>query len=189
MGKGRRVQREGLESAILEQVLNDLRCERFVAELVQEARRMASPRPTDEPEPLRRRADELTVQIGKLADLATQTETPRPFLDRIKTAEQERQALLDRISAAEEELATTAALEAITAPDVRKILQSLASRLEQSDRESIKDFLSGLLERVEMTVDGRGCVIHYRIRTGDSLASPRRAERIPAIRVARGHSL
>lgn len=57
--------------------------------------------------------------------------------------------------------------------------------METSDREAVKDFLAGLLERVELTLDGRKCVIRYRIRTGDSLASPRRAERIPAICVAK----
>lgn len=40
---------------------------------------MASPPPADDLEPLRQRAAELTARIEKLADLAAQIETPRPF--------------------------------------------------------------------------------------------------------------
>jgi hypothetical protein len=180
VGKGKRVQRERLEAAILEQVLNDLQCEKFVAELVREARRMASPPPAHELEPLRRRVDELSARIAKLADLAAQIETPRPFLEKIKAAELKRQALMGQIAAAEGEHETARVLRAIGPADVRRILRSLAEQLEQSDRESIKDFLAGLMERVELTPDGHQCVIHYRIRTGDSLASPRGFEpRLP----------
>ena len=141
---------------------------------------MASPPPTTELDPLRRRSDELTALIAKLADLAAQIDTPRPFLDKIRAAELERQALLDQIHAAEKEVETAEVLRAISTADVRKILGSLAAQLEQSDRESIKDFLAGMLERIELTLDTRECVIHYRISTGDSLASPRGFEpRLP----------
>ena len=87
---------------------------------------------------------------------------------------------MSQIAAAEGELETARLLRAIGPVDVRRIVRSLAEQLERSDREWIKDFLAGPMERVELTPDGRQCVIHYRIRTGDSLASPRGFEpRLP----------
>jgi site-specific DNA recombinase len=173
VGKAKRIKREGIESAIVKRVLEDLRCDRFVDELVREARRIAAPPTPDALEPQRRRVRELEALIAKLADLASQIDTPRPFLERIKVAEQEHQKLLEQIAEAEVEQRAADVLRAISAADVRKILASLAEKLEESDRESMKDFLAGLLERVELTLDGQECVIHYRISTGDSLASPR----------------
>jgi hypothetical protein len=114
------------------------------------------------------------------ADLAAQVETPRPFLEEIQEAEPERNALLGQIDEADRERRAAEVLRAISAADVRTILSGLAGQLEAADRESLKDFLSGLVERIDLTADASQCVIHYRISTGDSVASPRGFEpRLP----------
>jgi site-specific DNA recombinase len=173
VGKGRRVSRDNLETAVVGQVLEDLRCDRFIDELVMEARRMAAPMRPDTVKAQRDRIAELTARIAKLADLAAQIDTPRPFLEKIHAAEQERDALLAQLTEAEETQKQAEVMHAISAADVRGILAGLAEQLETADREGLKDFLAGLIERIDLTADGSECVIHYRINTGDKLASPR----------------
>ena len=180
VGKGRRVSRDEMEMAVVGRVLGDLRCDRFIDELVVEARRMAAPARPDTLQPQRDRVAKLTARIAKLADLAAQIDTPRPFLERIRAAEQERNTLLEQLAESEAEQKAAEALETISAADVRGILAGLAEQLETADREGLKDFLAGLIERIDLTADGSECVIHYRISTGDKLASPRGFEpRLP----------
>ncbi len=173
LGKGRRVSRGELETAIVDRVLEDLRCDRFIGELIVEARKMAAPMRSDTAKTHRDRVAELTVRIAKLADLAAQIDTPRPFLEKIRVAEQERDALLEQLAEAEATQQAAEVLDAITPSDVRAILAGLAEHLEAADREGLKEFLTGLIERIDLTADGSECVIHYRINTGDKLASPR----------------
>ena len=134
---------------------------------------MAAPMRPDTAKTHRDRVAELTVRIAKLAELAAQIDTPRPFLEKIRVAEQERDALLEQLAEAEATQEAAAALDAISPADVRAILAGLAEHLEAADREGLKDFLTGLIERIDLTADGSECVIHYRIHTGDKLASPR----------------
>jgi hypothetical protein len=173
VAKGRRVGGEEMESAVVARVLEDLRCDRFVDELVTEARRMAAPPAPEKLKPQRDRIAELTARIAKLADLAAQIDTPRPFLEKIRAAEQERDVLLNQLTEAETEEKAAEVLQSISPADVRAILANLAEQLEAADREGLKDFLAGLVEQIDLTTDGSQCVIHYRISTGDKLASPR----------------
>lgn len=184
-GKGRRVRQEEIEQAVVGRVIEDLQSDRFVAELLSQARRLATPPAADELEPLRQQVSEITTKIGKLADLAAQVDTPRPFLERIRTAEKERAALVAQLEEAEATRQAADVLRAISEADVRRILAGLAATLGQVDREPLKDALAGLLDRVDLSADGTECVIHYRISTGDLMASPRGSVEFPALRVAR----
>jgi hypothetical protein len=49
----------------------------------------------------------------------------------------------------------------------------------------MKDFLGGLVEQIELTDDAAECRIHYRISTGDKLATPRTRQFIPVLRAVR----
>ncbi|MCC7483542.1 MAG: hypothetical protein IT529_01005 [Burkholderiales bacterium] len=93
--------------------------------------------------------------------------------------------LLLQIASTDVERTTSETLQSISEADVRAILAGLAEQFEEADREGLKDFLAGLVERIDLTADGSRCVIHYRISTGDKLASPRRAGLIPVLRISR----
>ena len=180
LGKGRRIARESLEAAVVARVVDDLRSDAFVDELVAEARRVAAPRAPDTLRPLRERIGELNARIHRMGELAAACETPRVFFEKMQAAERERGTLLAELAAADVEERTAEALRTLSAADVRRILEGLAGHLEGLDREGMKDFLGGLVEQIELTDDAAECRIHYRISTGDKLATPRGFEpRLP----------
>ena len=141
---------------------------------------MMAPVKPDAVAPQRERISELTDRISKLADMAMQVDKPRPFLEKIRAAEQEREELLLQIAGTDVEQNASETLQSISEADVRAILAGLVEQFEEADREGLKDFLAGLVERIDLTADGSQCVIHYRISTGDKVASPRGFEpRLP----------
>ena len=73
------------------------------------------------------------------------------------------------------------ALRAISAPDLRRVLDGIAEHLQGLEREALKDFLGGLVERIDLAGVAAQCRIHCRISTGDKLAFPRRGGDSPLI--------
>ncbi len=180
IGKGRRVDRAALEQAVVERVVEDLHSDAFVEQLVAEARRIAAPPSVDALRPLRDRVTALNARIHRMGELAAAAEAPRVFLEKIQEAERERATLLGELEAAEAEERAAQALRTISAQDVRRILDGFVAHLEALDREALKDFLGGLVEQIELTADAAECRIHYRISTGNKLATPRGFEpRLP----------
>ncbi len=170
---GKRQAQEDIEQAVIGQVAADLVSDTFVSELVKEARRMSAP-PTDhEIKPLRDQVSALSVKISRLMDLVSQTTTPRPFLEQIEVAENQREKLAEELSRKEAEQKSAEVLRAITAKDVQAILTGLADNLNTVNRDALKEYLHAFVERIELDPATGACRIHYRIGTGDLMASPR----------------
>ena len=55
------------------------------------------------------------------------------------------------------------------------MLANLANELQEYDRESLKDFLGTMLDRVDLDPEAMSCQLHYRISVPrrNKLASPR----------------
>lgn len=182
---GKRQPQEAIEKAVISQVADDFVSDAFVAELVKEARRMSAP-PTDhEIKPLRDQVNALSVKISRLMDLASQTTTPRPFLEQIEVAEKQREKIVEELSRKETEQKSAEVLRAIKSSDVRQILAVLAENLSVVNRDALKEYLHVFVEKIELCTKTGACRIHYRIGTGDLMASPRGAQELPALRVVR----
>jgi len=173
LAKGKRIPRESLEQAVVARVVDDLRSDAFIDELVAEARRISAPPSSNTLRPLHERVNALNARIHRMGELAAECDAPRVFFEKMRESERERESLLAELEEAEAEERTAEALRTISAPDVRRILDGLAEHLESLDREAMKDFLAGLIERIELDEAAAQCRIHYRISTGDKLASPR----------------
>ena len=178
--KGPRIAQQSIEEAIVRQVTEDLQSKTFIAALVEETRRMATPQSINDLRPLREKLSAITAKIGRLADLAADSETARPFLEQIREQEKHRAALVEELDKRESEIRAVDVLRTITEPDVRRILNSLTENMQHADRDALKAFLTGLLERVELDPETQFCRLHYAVRTGDFVASPRGFEPFPA---------
>ena len=53
------------------------------------------------------------------------------------------------------------------------MLASLAEHLHEVDRESLKEMIGGMVERVELCSTSLTARLHYKFAAGDLLASPR----------------
>jgi len=178
-----------LEKGIVDRVMQDLTSKHFVAALAKEARRISAPTPDTEVASPRAEVKNLTATITRFTDLAGQCETPRPFLERIAEAEKRRTQALEVIEERMSEAGAVEALRSITERDIEKLLAGLASHLAEADREELKDMLSGVTERIVLDPLALTCQIHYRIPTGDLMASPRQGHEIPALRTVRAFKL
>ncbi len=183
--KSRRIRQDLIERAVVKALGQDLVSSSFVRELVAEARRISSPPPESKLKALRKQITDLTIKIDRLASLAAETDTPRPFLDQIEANERIRTKLVDELASLELDQESAEVLRAIGESDVKAMLAVMAEHLAMVDREAMKEMLGGLLEKVELCPTSFNSRLHYRFATGDLLASPRRSPQIPALRIVR----
>lgn len=184
VGKGKRLKKDELESLIIKRIIDEVQGKQFVADLVKATRENAQPIPDDSVVLLRSEVNALTNKIGKLVDVASEAESPRPWLEQIAKLEKQRTIITDRLERAESEYKSAQLLLAISEKDIRKLIDGFAGDLDLTDTEAVKAFLGCVVERVCLTEHPRlTCQIHYRINSGDSLASPRLRHTVPAFRM------
>lgn len=183
VGKGRRINQEAIESAVVGMLQADMVSDVFVAELVKEARRMSAP-PTDERlKPLRGQVTAVTVKIGRMAELASESTAPRPFLEKIEELERQREKIAAELRTLEDQQQAAEVFRAIGEKDVRAMLATLAGHLQVIDREALKELVGGLVERIELCPTTLTARLHIKIAAGDLLASPRQTQQIPPVRI------
>jgi hypothetical protein len=183
-GKGKRIQKTFIEGLIVDEVTRHLDSNDFVKDLLKSARHASAPVPDDEVAAIRADVAAITRKIGNLTDWATEAESPRPWLEKINVLEKQREAIMARLQQAEATYHSANILRAITEKDLRQLLNSVHEKVDWQNPESVKDFMNCMVEKVVLTESPRlTCQIHFRIKSGDSLASPRRHADFPALRL------
>ena len=173
-----------VEQAILEQVAADLERTEFVSVLTDRARK-ALAGDFDRVE-LRNVQDELKrkeLQMTRLTDLVSQTTQPAPLLRRIEALELELTSLAQQRERLEAALEVQKLACSITEADVRDLVRTIASELKHLDAEALKEFLKGMIDRIELDPATLTCRICYAMRLsgGDFVASPREDDVIPIV--------
>ncbi|MRR49401.1 MAG: recombinase family protein [Rhodocyclaceae bacterium] len=172
-GKGRRTPQAALEMAVMDRLSQDLVSDEFIADLVANARKSGKPPTDDSAKPLRAQIDGLTTRISRLTDMASESDTPRPFMAQITELERQRESLVGELNRLEEEQRSAEVFRAIRDKDVRALLGAVATSMEHLDRESLKEVVRSVLESIELCPTTLSCRLHYRIAAGDLVASPR----------------
>jgi hypothetical protein len=108
---------------------------------------------------------------------------PGPVLRKVDGLEQQRKRLSTEIARLEDEDRHAVAATALTGANVSRMLATLAAELEACDREALQDFLTAVLERVDLDPNAMTCQLYYRISlpSRNKLASPRGFESIPIV--------
>jgi DNA invertase Pin-like site-specific DNA recombinase len=181
VGKGKRISQASIENAVVGKLQADLVSDVFVGELLKEARRMSAPPPDDRLKPLRAQVTAISVKIGKMADLASEAERPRPFLEKIDELERQREKITVELCDLEEQQQAAEVFRAISEKDVRNLLASLAEHLQVIDREALKELIRGMVERIELCPTTLTARLHIKIATGELLATPRQSESISGV--------
>lgn len=187
VGKGKKLRTEPIDRGILWHLQREFRSDRFVSLLTRAAQKQAG---TDaihqRAEDLQRRDRELIASISRMMDFAGKLADPAPALRKIDELETARRKTAGELDLARKEAAAAAAYSRITEADVRAMLAAMVTDIQQLDRDSLKDWLARLLDRIELDPVKFTVQIHYRITPaqGDKLASPRDYEHIPPLRVS-----
>ncbi len=181
VGKGRRIKAATIEAAVLAQLAENLKGGDFVKAFTAAAKSQAEARKKDAELPrLRKELAEIERQIIRITELLGQTTTPDPLLRQIELHEQRRVALEEKVSRQAQIEADADKVRSLTEAQVSRIMRGLAEDMESLDRERLKDFARGLLEKVELDVAAATFQLTYRLSAGDRLASPRGFEpRLP----------
>ena len=164
-----------MDRAIVGKVMADLTSREFVAEALRVTRDLLGRDHSAEIAELRAKDADIEKRIDRFLDMASQLETPGPVLRKVDGLEQERKRLANAIARFEEEDRQSTAATALTEANVAKMLATLADELQECDREAMKDFLTAVLERVDLEPEAMTCQLYYRISvpSRNRLASPR----------------
>jgi len=172
-----------VDTTVLEAVARDLLSPEFVTTAVKSTREKFAVTHLDEIAAARAQIATLEARASKFLDMAAGLENPSPAYRKVDELERERAALLRRIVEWEKDDETAQALVNVTESQVRAMLRNLADEMRRYDPAELKDFLTSILDRVELDPVESTVRLCYRIpvRSGNSVASPRGFAAIPTI--------
>ena len=172
--KGKRVKSVDVEQAVLRQIRFDLKGTEFVSAFTKAVHEQVEPdRKTAELARLNKEATEIERQIKRLTELLGQTSTPDPLLRQIETHEKRRMQLVENIDTLAEIERDADKVRNITEDQVARVMRGLAEDMQCLDRDALKDFVRGLLKKIELDRAYASAQLTYRLNAGDRLASPR----------------
>jgi DNA invertase Pin-like site-specific DNA recombinase len=182
-GKGRYINCELIENAILERLFTDLKSPEFIdghkKTLSQDVNDSAV-------KDTRKQVNSITTQISKFMDMAVKLENPDPVLRKVEELEKKRTLLSAELQTQERELMNAKEMANISTEQVIKTIDSLLEFAKSLDTTQLKDVICSLVERIELNPTTLECCINYRVSAGGScnsrgeVASPRRSVANPA---------
>ncbi|MDB5853250.1 MAG: hypothetical protein JWR22_1291 [Herminiimonas sp.] len=176
LGKGKRIKASIVEAAIMGEVQRALRTPAFVQGLTDAARKQFDDRKNDDAIPrMKKECAELDRRIRRLTEMLADTSRPEPLLRQVEEYEVQRADFARQIHQRMEEAHEAAKVKALAAPQVGKLLATMAEEFERIDREGLRDLLKGLVEQVVLDDTAQTFQITYRLdaATGLGMASPR----------------
>lgn len=163
-----------VETAVVEAVSRDLLSPTFVRAALKSTRERLVTAHASEIKQAQTEIAALEAKASKYLDMAANLENPSPVYRKIDELERERGALQRRIVEWEKEDEAARALANVTEAQVRTMLGHLAEEMRLYPPGDLKDFLSTILDRVELDPDEASLRLCYRIplRSGNKVASP-----------------
>ena len=163
-----------VETAVVETVSRDLLSPEFVRAALKSTRERLIASHTADIRQARTEVAAIEAKAGKYLDMAASLENPSPVYRKIDELERERGALLRRIVEWEKEDEAAQVLANVTEAQVRTMLGHLAEEMRLYPAGDLKDFLSTILDRVELDPEEASLRLCYRIplRSGNKVASP-----------------
>ena len=173
-GKGRYVQKEAVDGAVVNQIVADMGSEDFINALYAEAKRESRTMEPDHAAPLREEARQLAAQIDKAMSLALQLDNPAPAMRKVNELEARRETIAEEIARLAEEDAVRNAMGSVTRDEVAQLVRTLSVEIGEAERPRLKGVLQAAVEQITLDPANLHCRIHYRIAAGRTLemASP-----------------
>jgi site-specific DNA recombinase len=173
--QNRKVNRQALEQAVVNQITTDLHSTTFIKTLTREAIKYREAHREDPAKDLRLEVKAIETRIAKMMELGSQMENPAPALREVDMLERRRNLLAEEVTRLEKEYMAASLLDCITETHVQKFLVGIAENMDEMDREAMKDFITTLVERITLDPASHECQINYRIGLDlrNKMASPR----------------
>ncbi len=174
-GATRNIPSTKVDTTVVQAVARDLLSPGFITAAVKSTREKFAVTHHEEIASARTQIGALEARASKFLDMAAGLENPSPAYRKVDELERERAALLRRIVEWEKDDETARALAKVTEAQVRTMLRNLANEMRLYDPAELKDFLTSILDRVELDPVESTVRLCYRIPvvSGNSVASPR----------------
>jgi site-specific DNA recombinase len=174
-GKGKRVRCELLDRAFLAKLQSDLQSPSFITQLTKKAKRLVSKKKRARAPVIKQEINAINQKITKIMDLMTEAANTAPFMRTVHELEDKRASLVERLQEVEREELARQSIQQLTEFDVKRALGQLLSELENSDKDTLKDFIQQIVQRVIVDEENTTqMTIYYCIVTrGFNVASPR----------------
>jgi site-specific DNA recombinase len=166
-GKGRYVPVQIIEKVVVDRACSALTSHGLAVALVGSAGQGA-PDHGDAIKGLQKRIAELARQIDRCATLALELDDPSPFLRKAEALERERRALVAQQGDLQRETDERKAAQALTVPEMQRMLADAADRLMTAPPEQRKLALRAAIQQVVLDPDTLKCEVEYCISAGDS---------------------
>jgi site-specific DNA recombinase len=183
LGKGKRIRAAILESAVLDQIVEDLNSDEVVDKLVKNYQALATKdRTVAGQNDIKKNIASIDKKISNLANLLADTTKPAPLLRQIEGLESKREALEKELENEKVEVEASRMFKIVGKNEVKSALKSLAVEIHEGN-ENLKESLTQFIQEIVLTADAQTASIIYSLdkTSGLELASPRGSEAKPAI--------
>jgi len=172
--RGRWLNMQVVDQAVVMRVMKDIQSPRFVSALL-EASKVADVPPQSGLDEMVKRERDLAGQLDKLLDVASNLADPAPAYRKIDVIEKERVGIAQALAKAEQAAREAAAVNNINEGDVMKMLKRIANAIGKVDKSMLKDLMMKVCSKILLDPKTGECEIHYRFKATDRicLASPR----------------
>lgn len=184
--KGAWVPLPEIESAVIKKVVSDLSSPKKILAMTQRAQSHVAKLSKDPAKAVRSALQGVDKKISRMVDLAAQMDEPAPILRKVGELEVERSELNQQVMDIERAHEQAVELSKIGAHEVKAFLTSICDDLLDDDRQTIKDVLRLVVEKIELDPRSHECRIYYKVDPANrnGVASPRVGASIPAGLVA-----
>jgi site-specific DNA recombinase len=163
-----------VDRAVVKQVAIDLQSGSFVAGALKATRAKFAVVHSEQIAVARAKIANIDSRISRLLDVASQLATPAPVLRKVDEFERERATIAQQIVSWQVDDEAAEVLANITDSQIRTMLRNMAQEMQTYPQQELRDFLSSILERIELDPATETLQLCYRIplRSGNSMASP-----------------
>ena len=174
-GKGKRVNAEAIEKAVLSKVLKDLQSDEYAQAILDHYKAHLSELKDSDSEikSLAKKVSELDGKNLNLTNLLTQTSKPEALLRAIESNEVERAALRSRLNNLKEQSLISRDFRKLNIKDIKTILNNIVVEFEHKSADNIKALLKTIIDFIVFDAANLYVSITYRSKSGVKLASPR----------------
>ena len=174
-GKGKRINSDALEKAVLTKVLGDLQGDEYAQAILDHYKaELLNLKDSDsEIKSLAKKVSELNTNNLNLSKLLSQTSKPEALLRAIESNEEERAALSSRLDDLKGQSLISKDFKKLTIHDIKKMLKNVADEFEYKSADDVKTLLKTIIDFIVFDAANLYISITYRSKSGFKLASPR----------------
>jgi len=175
LGKGKRISASIFETAILNQVKEDLQGDEFAQALLDYYKSLSKAQNSvKDIQAIKTKISTIEKQIDRLADLISETDKPAPLIRKIESLETDLDSHKERLEIELQSQKENRVYKAVGIKEIKNTLNNVLAEID-SESEDLKNALTQFIGQIILSDDATQATINYKVtaQSGLELASPR----------------